>query len=487
MFLRKQFFSKRFLPVATLSLACLLVSSPTVLGFDFDGSKWGNAEVEMFAGLTGTAASGTSWNTAFISAMDEWTEKTPFRFILQEGKRDPCIPDGANGVDFKPDLCGSEFGEKTLAVTFRRRLDPQLLGEPNISESDIIIRETAEFDVYNGRLRRSGNQELDFRRVVLHELGHVIGLDHEPDKPAIMAPSLGDLYSLQADDIAAVEELYGGLSQCTIQPLRYGVFIDALDASDCTVQELTAGSTDTSAIDIYGFELTSETLLEFTMTSSTLDSVLLLSDTNLDFIAFDDKSRNDCNSVLSQTLPPGSYFLHANTYDVPVKEACGNQGEYLLSATFISTGPIVLGPAASLLGSDSSASFSGGITGDNGQSYRNKFTAQSSLDITAQIEIDPQHQGQAGFMVVAALVGEQILFLNQQGLFVDSGGNLENIPRAANKLLSAVEQLDIATDLVLADLNIEEVVVNFYIAYGLNSNPSELYHNQTPLNLTVSP
>lgn len=487
MFLSRKSRAQLLLQWGVLPLACLLTSGPRVLAFDFDGSKWQGAEAEFYVKLTGIANSGISWNTAFIDAMDEWSDKTPFNFILREEVKNPCSVDGVSSVDFKEDLCGSEFGTNTLAVTFRRQVESQLLGLPNIVESDIVVRESTNLNIFDGNINQAGNQGLDFRRIALHELGHVMGLDHEASNAAIMAPDIGDVDRLQADDIAAVEALYGGLSNCAVKNLSFGLTVDALNTDDCTVQELTSGSTDTSFIDIYRFDLTSETELEFTMTSSTLDSVLLLSNTELEFLGADDKSNNDCNSVLSQTLPPGSYFLHANTYDVSPKEECGNEGGYLLSVSFSSSGLTALGPTSSLLGSDSSASFSGGITRDNGLTYSNQFTPEDSLDITAQIEMDPLHQGEEGFLVVAAVVGEQIFFLNQQGLFVDSGSNLENTSLAANKLLSPVEQLDIATDLVLADLNIEEIVANFYIGYGLNSNPKELYYNQTPLNLTVSP
>lgn len=487
MILSKKSCAQFILKWEVLSLACLLISGPQVLAFEFDGSKWQAAEAEFYVRLTGIADSGISWNTAFIGAMNEWNQKTPFNFILREEAKNPCLVDGVSSVDFKQDLCGSEFGSNTLAVTFRRQVELQLLGQPNIVESDIVVKDSGELNIFDGNIQQPGIQALDFRRIALHELGHVIGLDHEASKAAIMAPDIGDVDRLQTDDIAAVEALYGGLSNCTIRNLNFGLTADALDANDCTVQELTAGSSDTSFIDIYRFELSSETEVNFTMTSSTLDSVLVLSDTDLQFLGADDKSSNDCNSLLSQTLPPGSYFLHANTYDVPPKEECGNQGEYLLSASFSSSGLTALGPGASLLGSDSNAGFSGGITRDNGQSYGNQFNSDDSLDIIAKIDIDPLHQGQSGFLVVAAVVGEQILFLNQQGQFVEASANLDLIPSATGKILDPVEQIEIASKLVPAALNIQAIVANFHVGYGLASNPNELYYNQTPLNLTISP
>jgi hypothetical protein len=470
-----------------LLLVLLPVWAMQVSAFELKGLKWHRAEAEFYVALTGTSATGISWNSAFIAALNEWNAKTPFNFILREEARDPCQLDGVNGVDFRPDLCGTEFGSKTLAVTFIRRTAPQLLGEPNIVESDIVVNQAEAFNVYDGRLVQFGIQGLDFRRIALHELGHVLGLDHETSKAAIMSPSIGNIDRLQADDIAGVEALYGGLANCTIMNLNYGLFSGALDANDCTVQELTAGSSDTSFIDIYRFDLFSETAIEFNMTSSGLDSVLILADTDLQFLGFDDKSSNTCNSSLSQTLPPGSYFLLANTYDVPVKEECGNQGNYQISASFSSSGPTALGASTSLTGAESNAGFRAGITGDKGLSYGNQFKPNDSLDISAEITIDPQHQGQAGFLFVAALVGEQILFLNPQGQFVDSSASPTSITSSSVKFLSSIEQIEIATALVPAALDIQNIVVDFYVGYGLISNTNEAYYHQTPLNLTIAP
>ncbi len=464
----------------------LLLSVAPVSAFEIDGSRWPTAETEFYVHMNGLAASGISWNTAFIAAMNDWNEATSFNFILREENRDPCANDGLNGVDFSDDFCGTSFGNSTLAVTVRR-FDSAVLGEPTISQADIVINQTKQFNVYDGNLIQFGIQGLDFRRVALHELGHAIGLDHETNTNAIMAPNIGNLDRLQADDIAGAEKLYDGAINCVVQELGFGIISNALDAFDCTVSDLLPGSSDTSPIDLYRFELTNAAILNLSMSSATLDSVLLLADSNLQVIGFDNKSSNSCDSSLTQFLPPGSYFLMANTFDVPVKTECGISGEYQINASFNSDGQNPLGSATSLSGAAINASFSGGITANNGGSFGNKFNPNASLDISAQITIDPLHQGQAGFLVVAAAVDGQILLLNEQGQFVDLAANPGVITRAVNKTLSAVESITVVENLVPASLGISEMVVGFYFGYGLASNPDELYFHQAPLNLTVAP
>lgn len=475
---------KQFLPNALSAL--LVFASMQLHAFEIAGNKWATGETEFYVGMNGTAASGITWNAAFIAALNEWNSETSFNFIVREENRDPCMNDGLSSVDFREDLCGSAFGQNTLAVTIRR-FTSTTLGEPNISEANVIIDQNKEFNVFDGNIVQLGVKGVDLRRVALHELGHVIGLDHESSNLAIMAPTVGNLDRLQADDIAGAELLYDGRINCAVTELAYGLIDNELDSTDCRVSELLPGSSDTSPIDLYRFSLTSTATLSLGMTSPILDSVLLIADENLQVVGFDNKNSNECNSTLTQFLQPGTYYLMANTFDVPVKTECGNSGEYQINAALNSAGLNPLGASASLSGAAVNATFSGGISANDGVSFTNQFSSNSSLDISARIDIEPGHAGQPGFLVIAAVFGDQILFLNEAGQFVDSAASPGVIVRASNKTLSAVEQLTIVENLVPAALGISEALVGFYFGYGLESSPSELYYHQAPLNLIISP
>ena len=124
------------------------------------------------------------------------------------------------------------------------------------------------------------------------------------------------------------------------------------------------------------------------------------------------------------------------------------------------------------------------MTGDKMLPY--KMEPEDSLDITAEITMDASHVGQAGFLVVGAFLDDQILLLNEQGQFEYADPIPNPLTRAASKMLGADESITVFTDLVPATYGIENIVVDFFFGYGLDSNPEEIYFHQTPLTLIIS-
>jgi len=176
-----------------------------------------------------------------------------------------------------------------------------------------------------------------------------------------------------------------------------------------------------------------------------------------------------------------------NTYDQPIKTECGGAGRYSLTSQFESSNMPALSGAVSLLGTQHGASFEGGIRANGEQAFGNFFQPTDSLDIDAQILVDQSHAGRPGFILVAAILSDQFLMLNEQGVFIDTGFNPSPFVSHKLKILEPAEDIVIARDLIPADLGINEIEVNIVVGYGLDSDPSEVYYHSTPINLTIRP
>ena len=117
---------------------------------------------------------------------------------------------GKNEIFFADAPYGMTWDTNTLAVTTAWYIGNQR------AEADIIFNTFHttgtgfSWDSYRGNQR--GNT-IDVQRVALHELGHVLGLDHPDDAgqtvTAIMNSHVSNLDSLAADDITGAQSLYG--------------------------------------------------------------------------------------------------------------------------------------------------------------------------------------------------------------------------------------------------------------------------------------
>ena len=97
-------------------------------------------------------------------------------------------------------------------------------------ESDVVVNNTLLWNSYRGNARSTGGATLlDLRRVLLHEFGHVLGLEHPDDAgqvvPAIMNATIGNLDTLTDDDRAGARSIYspGGVSTIGFPARNEGV------------------------------------------------------------------------------------------------------------------------------------------------------------------------------------------------------------------------------------------------------------------------
>jgi len=195
-----------------IALVAAVCATPGARGYEI-GYPYYDSIVDMYVNIIGTSPSGVRWNAAFAEAAARWGGAWDIRIDVFNQYSDPCagtapltVNDPRNGVALRDDLCGFAFDEDTLAVTLRTI---QLHTDAATVEADIVFNDTVVWDVYDGPLRPGPP---DFRRVATHELGHVIGLEHEDDVPALMNSAISGIYAPNDDDQNGVSALYGALA-----------------------------------------------------------------------------------------------------------------------------------------------------------------------------------------------------------------------------------------------------------------------------------
>jgi hypothetical protein len=147
-----------------------------------------------------------SFNAVAEAALNIWNQNLiHMQFAVDRNSiLPPTGVDANTSVTMSNTIYGDTFGKNTLAVTLVTPRDNHFI------EADVIFNSGAGWDSYRGP--GAPNDPFDFRRVALHEFGHVVGLDH-PDEagqsvPAIMNSIISSIDDLRTDDINGAKSIY---------------------------------------------------------------------------------------------------------------------------------------------------------------------------------------------------------------------------------------------------------------------------------------
>jgi hypothetical protein len=166
-------------------------STTVTASFMPDGSTTNTgATTNLFSTLNASHATET-WQREFARALQTWANATKlnFYFVSDSGAASGTV----NGSQGDIRLTMSPRSDSYAGYTYYP--SGSSLG------GDMFLSSNYGWNI---------GQHIDLYSVVLHELGHSLGLGHSDVGGAVMAPTIGTVYSgLSSDDIAGIQSIYG--------------------------------------------------------------------------------------------------------------------------------------------------------------------------------------------------------------------------------------------------------------------------------------
>ncbi|MBL4761665.1 MAG: matrixin family metalloprotease [Gammaproteobacteria bacterium] len=144
---------------------------------------------------------------------------------------------------------------------------------------------------------------------------------------------------------------------------------------------------------------------------------------------------------------------------------------------------ILLGQGVTASGASTTATFSGGSSSDEGQTYKSNFMASEEIDVMVTVVVDESDAGHSGNIhVIAVLPDGSLMGMNQAGGFESFGNSL---PSAVFKTLAPANELFILKDFTPADFDVSGLSVSFFVGYSLSGSPSDIHYGSEPITLAI--
>ncbi len=158
----------------------------------------GNVYSDMFAKFNAKWPTAT-WQNAIISAAQVWSQYANINFAVVSDNGTPAGQGSYQQGD--PGMGDIRVGAYNIGGSY---LGMNYLPPPANNYSgagDVTLNDTQPFNI---------NTTYDLQTVVVHEIGHALGLDHSTTYSADMYPTYGGLKrALTTDDVNGIQALYG--------------------------------------------------------------------------------------------------------------------------------------------------------------------------------------------------------------------------------------------------------------------------------------
>lgn len=319
--------SRRLWVCSAVGAALILSATYSVDGFVLLPRRWPNGsvinlQIRMGPGSRRLIDGKTHWDQVVVAAANEWNntvlKAVPVRLTtVRNASGTQQSGDGRNSVFFANTIFGQAFGRNQAGVALTRFTTAGV-----IVESDIILNARVKFNSYRGpqlpdttgvAATPAAQGPIDLQRIVLHELGHLLGLDH-PDtagqrKNAIMNSVASATDRLQIDDINGVYRRYA-TPICRVLVFNApGQRTGNLTSADCVAPHRPG----TKVADLYSFRGVRGQVVTITMTRTTLaNPFLVLLGPNGGLLAQNNNGGGGVNARIRLTLPStGTYIIEA--------------------------------------------------------------------------------------------------------------------------------------------------------------------------------
>ncbi len=168
-----------------------------------------------------------TYQQVYYHAIEDWNQYILWVSLYPYQGNNPAggtFGNGFNKIFFGSSAAGSKLDADTLGITIYYYINTGSTPAQVFTEADIVFNQTVRWNSYRGALYF---RAMDIRRVMLHETGHLLGLDH-PDIAgqavnAIMNSSVSNTDDLTNDDVTGAQSLYGVRTPAP-PPLPYNPF-----------------------------------------------------------------------------------------------------------------------------------------------------------------------------------------------------------------------------------------------------------------------
>jgi hypothetical protein len=182
----------------------------------YDGPRWAaNPVMSLQLGSVsgGVLLDGsTTWGQPAESALSSWNgyiDTVQFR-VIRDSTAATGLGNGVNNVFWSNTIYGRTFAPYAGYTMWLNN------SAGAIYEADVIMNNQLSWNSYRGTARSA----IDFRRLIMHEFGHVLGLNHPNEHgqsvSAVMNSSPGNVDDLTADDISGAQFLYSSAGNGTV-------------------------------------------------------------------------------------------------------------------------------------------------------------------------------------------------------------------------------------------------------------------------------